>query len=36
LYEHDINIVDLMSCWTDTIFLINEQDLQKLMEAMQY
>ena len=36
LYEHDINIVDLMSCWTDTIFLINEQELQKLMEALQY
>tara|TARA_Y100000310_G_C20694649_1_gene824691 strand:+ start:896 stop:1528 length:633 start_codon:yes stop_codon:yes gene_type:complete len=36
LYENDINIIDTMSCWTDTIFLIEEEDLQKMMKALSF
>ena len=36
LYEHDVNIVDTMSSWTDTMFVIEEKDLQLLMQAFKF
>ena len=30
LYKNDINICEEMSCWTDLMFMINEEDLSKV------
>ena len=34
--EFGINIIETMSCWTDTIFLIDEKDLAKVMEVLRF
>ena len=34
--EHGINIIETMSCWTDTIFIIEEKDLAKVMEVLRF
>lgn len=36
LGENGINIVEEMSCWTDTIFLIEEKDLSRVMELLKF
>lgn len=33
---HKINIVETMSCWTDTIFVIAEKDISKTMEFLRF
>ena len=32
--EHNINIMETMSCWTDTLFVVKEEDIGKVMEAL--
>lgn len=32
--ENDINIVETMSCYTDTLFLIGENDIAKALKAL--
>ncbi len=34
LAENNINIVETLSCWTDTIFLIKESDIGKAIEVL--
>ena len=34
--EYDINIIETMSCWTDTIFALQEKDLAKAMQVMRF
>lgn len=34
--EHGINIVETMSCWTDTIFVIKEDDTAKAMSVLKF
>ncbi|MFH1053436.1 MAG: hypothetical protein V1740_03385 [Candidatus Woesearchaeota archaeon] len=34
--ENDINIIETLSCWTDTIFVINKEDLPKTMEILSF
>jgi hypothetical protein len=34
--ENNINIVETMSCWTDTIIVIEETDLSKTMELLKF
>lgn len=34
--EHNINIVETMSCWTDTLFVIREQDIAKVMDILAF
>lgn len=34
--ERGINIVESMSCWTDTLFVINESDIAKVMDALKF
>ena len=34
--EHGINIVETMSCWTDTIFIISEEDIPKIMKHLKF
>lgn len=34
--EHSINIVENMSCWTDTLFVISEKDVPKAVEALRF
>lgn len=34
--EYNINIVETMSCWTDTIFLVNEEDIGKGMRMLRF
>lgn len=34
--ENNINIVETLSCWTDTIFLINEGDVGKAMGLLRF
>ncbi|MFH1398863.1 MAG: ACT domain-containing protein [Candidatus Woesearchaeota archaeon] len=34
--EHGINIVQTMSCWTDTIVIIKEADLSKVMGFLRF
>jgi hypothetical protein len=36
LGENGINIVETMSCWTDTLFVIHEKDLGKAMELLKF
>jgi len=34
--EHGINIVETMSCWTDTIFIVTEQDMPAVMQFFNF
>lgn len=34
--ENSINVFDTMSSWTDTIFLIEEKDLSRVMELLRF
>lgn len=34
--ENSINILETMSCWTDTIFTIRKEDLPKTMEILSF
>jgi predicted regulator of amino acid metabolism with ACT domain len=34
--EHGINIVETMSCWTDTIFVISENDISNVMGFLKF
>lgn len=34
--ERGINIVETMSCWTDTIFVVAEKDTAKVMEMLKF
>ena len=36
LGENDINVVDTLSSWTDTIFLVEEKDLSRVMELLRF
>jgi len=36
LGENNINIYETLSCWTDTIFLVEEKDLSKVMEFLRF
>ena len=36
LAEHNINIIETLSCWTDTIFIIDEKDLAKAMQLLRF
>ena len=36
LGENNINIVETLSCWTDTIFLIDEKDAGKVMGLLRF
>ena len=35
-WENNINIVETLSCWTDTIFLIDEKDVGKVIGLMRF
>lgn len=34
--EHGVNIVEQMSCWTDTIVVINENDISTVMSFLKF
>ena len=34
--ENNINIVETLSCWTDTIFLVKEDDVGKVMGLLRF
>ena len=34
--DHNINIVENMSCWGDTMFVISEADIPKAIEALRF
>ena len=36
LGENNINVFETLSCWIDTIFLIEEKDLSKVMELLRF
>ena len=36
LGENNINIVETLSCWTDTIFLVNEKDAGKVINLLRF
>ncbi len=36
LGENGINVVDTLSSWTDTIFLVEEKDLSRVMEFLRF
>ncbi|MGV8162275.1 MAG: hypothetical protein ACP5N2_02995 [Candidatus Nanoarchaeia archaeon] len=36
LFVKGINLVEVLSCWTDTIFIISENDLQKTVDALNF
>jgi hypothetical protein len=36
LGENSINVYDTLSCWTDTIFLVEEKDLGKVMGLLRF
>ena len=36
LADHGINIVETMSCWTDTMFVIAEEDVGRAMESLRF
>ena len=35
-WEKGINVVENMSCWTDTLFVIKEEDAAKVIEAFRF
>lgn len=35
LSENGINIVELLSCWTDTLFVVNSKDVSKTLQLLQ-
>ncbi|MBW2984452.1 ACT domain-containing protein [Candidatus Woesearchaeota archaeon] len=34
--EHGINIVETLSCWTDTIFVVEEKDIAEVMKVLRF
>ena len=36
LAENNINIIETMSAWTDTLFIISEKDIGKAMEVLRF
>ncbi|MBC8494801.1 hypothetical protein H8D36_01475 [archaeon] len=34
--EQGVNIVETMSCWTDTIFVVEEKNMKKTIEMMKF
>ena len=36
LGENNINVFETLSCWTDTIFLVEEKDLSRVMEFLRF
>ncbi|MBS3113654.1 ACT domain-containing protein [Candidatus Woesearchaeota archaeon] len=34
--ENNINIIETLSCWTDTIFLVKEEDVGKVMGLLRF
>ncbi len=34
--DHGINIIETMSCWTDTIFVIEEKDIAAVMKLLKF
>ena len=36
LADNGVNIVESASCWTDTIFIINEKEIAKAMEVLRF
>ena len=34
--EHGVNILETMSCWTDTIFVISENDISKVLKFLKF
>lgn len=34
--ENGVNIVEFLSCWTDTLFVINSQDVNKTIEFLDF
>src|SRR3989338_9189076 len=34
--DNNVNIIESLSCWTDTIFIVNENDVAKVMEFMKF
>ena len=34
--EQNINIVETMSCWTDTIFVIENKDIEKTIKLLSF
>ncbi len=36
LGENNINIFETMSCWTDTIFVVEEKDIARVMELVRF
>ena len=34
--EHGVNIVETMSCWTDTIFVMSENDIPAVMNFLKF
>lgn len=36
LGEHNINIVETMSCWTETLVVILEEDIKKVIELLNF
>ncbi len=35
LSENGVNIVELLSCWTDTLFVVHSKDVSKALELLQ-
>jgi hypothetical protein len=36
LADNNINVIEQMSCWTDTLIIIKEEDIGKAMEALKF
>ena len=34
--ENNINIVETLSCWTDTIFLVDEKDIGRVISLLRF
>ena len=36
LAENGVNIIETMSTWTDTLFVISEKDIARVMEVLRF
>ena len=36
LSDRGINVLEAMSCWSETLFVVSEKDIAKVLEALRF
>ncbi len=35
-HDNNVNIIECLSCWTDTLFIVRDEDIAKVMQFMKF